>query len=115
MRYRPEYRAGAKWLLTSSDLARVLWLRARQGVHYARSIAPHGRGTYKAGIRVQDGPVRPARGRFLARQTVLIHATAPHSAAVEWGNKGSKRFGRVPARHVMKRTARAIHDPRRGP
>lgn len=109
MRYERNRRGARQWLLHSRDLRKVLRHRAEQGAAFARGIAPVGAtGRYLAGIRVQDGPILPALGDMDARQTVWIHATADHSAAVEWGNASP----RVRAQHVLGRIIPLIHDAR---
>lgn len=71
---------------------------AEKAAAIARGIAPHDSGEYAAGIEVsvETGGIRNDR------KIGVVTATAPYSAAVEFGNS------RSPAHHVLQRAGEAI-------
>ncbi|AXB41297.1 MULTISPECIES: hypothetical protein [Amycolatopsis] len=74
---------GLAALLRGPEVHDLIMDRARGGAEFAQRIAPRQTGEYAAGIRAEDGGLG---GRRHDRPVGLIVATAPHSAAVEWGN-----------------------------
>ncbi|MFE0021909.1 hypothetical protein [Amycolatopsis sp. NPDC059021] len=87
---------GMAALLLGPEVHELVMGRARGGAQFAQGIAPHRTGEYAAGIRAEDGGLG---GRRHDRPVGLIVATAPHSAAVEWGNSHQPY-----PRHVLART-----------
>jgi len=79
VRYEPDFRATGRWLRTSGELQRAVHAAAEDIAARARGFAPVDSGEYLAGIVVTD---EPGDDRVGSRVT----ATAPHSAAVEFGN-----------------------------
>lgn len=93
-RYVPDHRATGHWLRTSRDLWRVCEEAAGEMADIARALAPVGDpddpwyrhtgrspGEYVAGIGVER-----QRG-WDGRVGAAVTASAPHSAALEWGNE----------------------------
>lgn len=93
--YRPDH-AGIAAYLVSSEVRELVLARAEMGAEFARRIAPVDSGDYQESIHVEDGGLG---GRRRDRPMALIVASAPHSAALEFGN------GRVPALHTLARAA----------
>lgn len=85
--------------LRSPEVRELVVAAAERGAEFARRIAPHETGEYAEGIHAGDGGLG---GRRHDRHVGLIVATAPHSAAVEFGN------AHVPAQHVLGRTLAMI-------
>lgn len=74
---------GIAALLRSPEMHEFVMSRARGGAQFAARIAPRRTGEYAASIHAEDGGLGgPRRDRVMG----LIVASAPHSAAVEWGN-----------------------------
>jgi hypothetical protein len=94
MRYEPDFQATARWLRTSGELQRAVHATAEDIASRARALAPVDSGAYRAGIVVTD---EPGDDRVGSRVT----ASAPHSAAVEFGN--ARTGGRGQA--VLRRAA----------
>lgn len=93
MDYRHSYPATGRWLRTSPELKRATRAAAEQIADRARAIAPVDSGEYVAGIFVTDSPGRDGRVGS------TVEATAPHSAAIEFGN------ARVRGQAVLRRAA----------
>ncbi|MEU3624850.1 hypothetical protein BS329_18050 [Amycolatopsis coloradensis] len=91
----PDHR-GLAQLLRGTEVHGLIMDRARGGAQFAETIAPRRTGEYAAGIQAEDGGLG---GRRLDRPVGLIVATAPHSAAVEWGNDHQNH-----PHHVLART-----------
>ena len=83
MRYEADFRATARWLRTSGELQRAVHAAAEDIAVRARALAPVDSGASRAGIVVTD---EPGDDRVGSRVT----ATAPHSAAVEFGNSRTR-------------------------
>ena len=90
MRYQPD-RKGIAELLKSRELQGAAVHAAERGAQWVRARAPRDSGRYAAGIRVTRS-MSPRGDRVAA----YLEATAPHSAAVEWGNRRSK------GRHLLR-------------
>ncbi|WP_394360731.1 hypothetical protein [Amycolatopsis sp. SB7-3] len=91
----PDHR-GLAQLLRGAEVHGLIMDRARGGAQFAETIAPRRTGEYAAGIQAEDGGLG---GRRRDRPVGLIVATAPHSAAVEWGNDHQNQ-----PHHVLART-----------
>ncbi|MFD6068617.1 MULTISPECIES: hypothetical protein [Amycolatopsis] len=91
----PDHR-GLAHLLRGAEMHDLIMDRARGGAQFAEAIAPRRTGEYATGIRAEDGGLG---GRRRDRPVGLIVATAPHSAAVEWGNARQNH-----PHHVLART-----------
>ena len=88
--------AGIAALLRSPEMHEFVMSRARGGAQFAGRIAPRRTGEYAASIHAEDGGLGgPRRDRVMG----LIVASAPYSAAVEWGNAHAEQ-----AHHVLGRT-----------
>ncbi|MBB5154959.1 hypothetical protein [Saccharopolyspora phatthalungensis] len=87
---------GLAALLRGPEVHDLIMDRARGGAQFAQRIAPRRTGEYAANLRAEDGGLG---GRRNDRPVGLIVATAPHSAAVEWGNECQPH-----AYHVLSRT-----------
>lgn len=74
---------GIAELLRGPEMHQMVMDRARGGAAFAAHIAPVRSGEYAAGIVAEDGGLG---GANRDRPMGLIVATAPYSAAVEWGN-----------------------------
>lgn len=105
-RYVPDHKATGRYLRGSPDLQRVTLRVADNIADYARAIAP--RGPAKPPRRGRSHQhyadhidVAPHRG-WDRRVGARVHATAPHSAAVEWGNAHRK------PQRVLTRAASAL-------
>jgi hypothetical protein len=93
-------RAGLGALLRGPEIHELVMDRARGGAQYAARIAPVDTGEYAASIHADDGGLGGPRHD---RAVGLVVASAPHAAAVEWGNAA-----RDQAHHVLARTIDAI-------
>lgn len=93
--YQLDYAATGEWLRSDSNLKDALHSEAERIATRARALAPVDDGDYVAGIRVS--PSRSWDGRLAAD----VEATAPHSAAVEFGNAHTHGRGQ----HVLRRAA----------
>lgn len=82
VRFIPDHE-GLAALLRGPEVHQLVMDKARGGAAYAQSIAPVRTGEYAASIVAEDGGLG---GHNRDRAMGLIIATAPHSAAVEWGN-----------------------------
>ncbi|WP_027944031.1 hypothetical protein [Amycolatopsis taiwanensis] len=82
-------------LMLSPDMRSMLTDRARGGAQFAQHIAPRVTGQYATSIHAEDGG---RGGRKRDRAMTVIVASAPHAAAVEWGNRHRR------GRHVLART-----------
>jgi hypothetical protein len=80
--FTPDH-VGIGELLRGPEMREMIMDRTRGGAAFAQHIAPVRTGEYAAGIVAEDGGLG---GRNHDRPMGLIVATAPHSAAVEWGN-----------------------------
>lgn len=89
MRYTPDH-TGLGRLLRSRGLQDACVEAAEHGADWVRSRAPHDSGDYRAGIGV-----RRARAHSGDRAAAELVADAPHSAALEFGNRRTK------ARHLL--------------
>ncbi|SFO82442.1 hypothetical protein SAMN05421810_10179 [Amycolatopsis arida] len=87
---------GLAALLRGREMHDLIMNRARGGAEFAQRIAPRRSGQYVAGLRAEDGGLG---GRRRDRPVGLIVASAPHSAAVEWGNDRQAH-----PHHVLART-----------
>ncbi|MGW5741580.1 hypothetical protein [Amycolatopsis sp. NPDC003861] len=87
---------GLAQLLRGAEVHDLVMDRARDGAQFAQTIAPRRTGEYAAGIQAEDGGLGGPRHD---RPVGLIVATAPHSAAVEWGNDHQHH-----PHHVLART-----------
>jgi hypothetical protein len=91
----PDHR-GLAQMLRGAEVHDLVMDRARAGAQFAESIAPRRTGEYAAGIHAEEGGLGGPRYN---RPVGLIVATAPHSAAVEWGNDHQTH-----PHHVLART-----------
>ncbi|TDC92356.1 HK97 gp10 family phage protein [Saccharopolyspora aridisoli] len=96
MRYRRNSRSTGRFL-RSSQLYPVVRETTREIARRARRLAPVGdTGDY------QDGITTSYHGGWTDGRLVgEVEATAPHSAAVEFGNRGNQ----YSAQHVLRRAA----------
>lgn len=93
--FHPDHE-GLAALLHGLEVHGLVLDHARGAAQFAQHIAPRKTGEYAAGIRAEDGGLG---GRRHDRPVGLVVATAPHSAAVEWGNAHQPH-----PHHVLART-----------
>lgn len=99
VKFVPDHRGLAE-LLRGAEVHELVMDRARGGAQFAQTIAPRRTGEYAAGIQAEDGGLG---GRRRDRPVGVVIATAPHSAAVEWGNQRQPH-----PHHVLARTIDVI-------
>lgn len=75
--------AGLAAILRSAAVHELVMDRARGGAAFAARIAPRRTGQYAAEIHAEDAGLG---GPHHDRPMGLVVASAPYSAAVEWGN-----------------------------